>query len=95
MARHTGKEHELLRLRDPNHMVTTGSEGSFAADFLAAHGSDRIDYATCHICLPGRRSGASNLSAPRTGTRAPHYSGQRLQAGRFVPAWAAGDRCRS
>jgi len=49
MARHTGKEHELLRLRDPNHMVTTGSEGSFAADFLAAHGSDRIDYATCHI----------------------------------------------
>jgi mannan endo-1,4-beta-mannosidase len=34
---------------DPNHLVTTGSEGSVGGNFLQTHDGSDIDYATIHI----------------------------------------------
>ena len=39
----------FIKSLDPNHMVTSGSEGSVGGDFLATHDGPLIDYATCHI----------------------------------------------
>ena len=33
----------------PNHLVTTGSEGSVGGDFMATHDGPNVDYATVHI----------------------------------------------
>lgn len=38
-----------IKSLDPNHMVTSGSEGSVGGDFLPTHDGPHIDYATCHI----------------------------------------------
>jgi mannan endo-1,4-beta-mannosidase len=41
-----------IKSLDPNHMITTGSEGTppgETIDFLATHGDPNIDYATIHI----------------------------------------------
>ena len=40
---------EFIKQLDPNHMVTTGSEGSIAGQFHQTHASPAIDYATVHI----------------------------------------------
>ncbi|MHC5110722.1 MAG: glycoside hydrolase 5 family protein, partial [Planctomycetota bacterium] len=38
-----------IKSLDPNHMVTTGSEGRIGGEFVPSHESDAIDYATIHI----------------------------------------------
>jgi mannan endo-1,4-beta-mannosidase len=64
-----GDTAQMIKSMDPNHMVTVGSEGTWAADFAATHGSQYIDYATCHIWVepwgmydPDNRA-ASNLQS--------------------------------
>lgn len=38
-----------IKSLDPNHLVTTGSEGQIGGDFAATHAAASIDYATVHI----------------------------------------------
>jgi mannan endo-1,4-beta-mannosidase len=39
----------FIKQHDPNHLVTTGSEGTVGGDFLLTHDGGDIDYATVHI----------------------------------------------
>ncbi len=39
----------FIKSLDENHMVSTGSEGTFASDFVRTHQSSDIDYATAHF----------------------------------------------
>jgi len=39
----------FIKALDPNHLVTTGSEGEVGGAFVATHDGEHIDYATLHI----------------------------------------------
>jgi mannan endo-1,4-beta-mannosidase len=39
----------FIKQLDPNHLVTTGSEGRVGGDFIPTHDGEHIDYATLHI----------------------------------------------
>jgi mannan endo-1,4-beta-mannosidase len=60
---------QFIKSLDSNHMVTVGSEGSWGGDFKTTHGSQYIDYTTCHIWVePWGKYNATDSSASQLTT---------------------------
>jgi mannan endo-1,4-beta-mannosidase len=60
---------QYIKSLDSNHMVTVGSEGSWGGDFKTTHGSQYIDYTTCHIWVePWGKYNATDSSASQLTT---------------------------
>jgi mannan endo-1,4-beta-mannosidase len=54
----------FIKMLDPNHLVSVGSEGSWGGDFTTTHQSEYIDYTTCHIWVePWSKYTATDSSA--------------------------------